>query len=253
MGDESHNSSKYKREKKSPFDEAKSSLKMLTETNPRRIVLIVLLCFTLVLVPAIAILVQRNSVKDYPSNYVAELVHNQSIVCQFPEVIASKLRSTAITDDDNPVLSSTTSTLSMLTQYLPSMDSLYETGMGFLQSGMAQLKAATDKISSINDTTITNDTTIITSTTNTTTISTPIIEEQPPQPVIEKSAEIPTVSFDRTRLLKGMTAIVTGSTSGLGKQIAGELYSMGAHVVVASRYVSDENAFVCLSPPEHPV
>ena len=240
-GDESPSSSRFSREKKSPFDEAKSSLKKLSETNPRRLVLIGFLCFTLVLVPVIAILVQRNSVQDYPSNYVAELVHNQSIACQFPEVIASKLRSTAITDDDNPVPSSTTSTLSMLTQYLPSMDSLYETGMGFLESGMAQLKAATDKISPT-----TNDTTTITpttNTTNTTTISTPITKEQPSQPIIEKPIEIPTVSFDRTRLLKGITAIVTGSTSGLGKQIAGELYSMGAHVIVASRYVSDENDF----------
>ena len=226
-------SSKPSRGKKSPFDEAKSSGKKPFDTkNPVRIVLVVFLCFSLVVVPLLAILVQRNSVKDYPSSYMAELVHNQSIACQFPEVIASKLRSTAINDGDSNILSSTTSTLSMLTQYLPSMDSLFETGMGFLQSGMAQLKAATDQISTTNDTT-TNTTTPNT----TTTISTSITKEQPSQPKMEKPVEIPALSFDRTRLLKGITAIVTGSTSGLGKQIAGELYSMGAHVVVASRYV----------------
>ena len=234
MEEDEGSSSRPGKETKSPFDEAKSSFKKVIISNPKRFVLVGFLCITLVLVPLLAIFVQRNSVNDYPSNYVAELVHNQSIACQFPEVIASKLRSTAITDGDSTITTSTASTLSMLTQYLPSMDSLFETGMGFLQSGMAQLKAATDQISDTNDTTTTNTTD---TTTPTTIITTPITEEQP-FPATEKPAETSTaVLFDRTRLLKGITAIVTGSTSGLGKQIAGELYSMGAHVVVASRYV----------------
>jgi len=35
--------------------------------------------------------------------------------------------------------------------------------------------------------------------------------------------------------LVGFTAIVTGSTGGLGREIAAELFSLGAHVIVASR------------------
>merc|ERR1719440_1080277 len=40
---------------------------------------------------------------------------------------------------------------------------------------------------------------------------------------------------DPTAPLQGQVAIVTGSSSGLGKEIASELYNLGATVVVASR------------------
>jgi NAD(P)-dependent dehydrogenase (short-subunit alcohol dehydrogenase family) len=52
--------------------------------------------------------------------------------------------------------------------------------------------------------------------------------------------------------LRGKVAIVTGSTNGIGEQTAMELFSMGAHVIVASRTLSKCHDSVARIQAAHP-
>ena len=203
---------------------------------------------SLLLTPLLAILLLwtpgRYS-QGYPAEYVSELVHNRSQEYLFPEVLAAAKAPAGGDGEENPLSSFASSSMALLNQYLPEVDlnALYSTGMNFFQSSLEQLQSTVTKLTSPNESnneTLSTNSTPADSTTavsvevtgtpadtTTTTPTTPTTPNTPPA--------APTLAYNPTRLLKGVTAIVTGSTSGLGKQMATELYGMGAHVVVASR------------------
>ena len=199
-------------------------------SSNRPTLFLVLLAFaTLVAIPLLAVVTQ-SSPRNYPTEYVAELVYNKSKESLFPEELARLLASMK---KDEPAVPVAAVAASLMDSAMAALKPTLDLGLEYFAGGMAQLMASVNQLTST-PTNTSSEATITATAENETAeaLATPL---PPPPPTAPEPVPAPAPAFDRHRLLKGITAIVTGSTSGLGRQIATELYRYGAHVVVASR------------------
>jgi hypothetical protein len=219
---------------------AQTATQPATKSNRPSLLLVLLAVVSLVAVPLLAVVTQ-SSPRGYPAEYVAELVHNKSKEALFPEELARLLA--AMKKDEPAVPDVASSAASLVDTAMAALQPTLDAGMEYFTLGVAQLMATVNQLTATAPPTNATANATAEASANTTTAAPEVAavpvppastvpETPPPVPVPEPA---PAPAFDRHRLLKGITAIVTGSTSGLGKQIATELYRYGAHVVVASR------------------